>query len=84
MYITILLKMHPVSIFQPNSFRSSPSRYLLENLQISHKDVAAPKSLGKKWVEGELCRLIDRYGEKELDRIRNEAREHCVVLKMEK
>ena len=70
--------------FQPNSFRSSPSRYLLENLQISHKDVAAPKSLGKKWVEEELCRLIDRYGEKELGRIRNEAREHCVVLKMEK
>lgn len=70
--------------FQPNSFRSSPSRYLLENLQISHKDVAAPKSLGKNWVEQELCRLIERYGENELNRIREEAREHCVVLKMEK
>ena len=70
--------------FQPNSFRSSPSRYLLENLQISHKDVAAPKSLGKHWAEQELCRLLERYGEKELNRIRDEARANCSVLKMEK
>ena len=70
--------------FQPNSFRSSPTRYLLENLQISHKDVAAPKSLGKNWVEQELCRLLECYGEKELNRIRDEARENCLVLNMEK
>ena len=70
--------------FQPNSFRSSPTRYLLENLQISHKDVAAPKSLGKDWVEQELCRLLERYGERELNRIREEARANCSVLKMEK
>ena len=70
--------------FQPNSFRSSPTRYLLENLQISHKDVASPKSLGKKWVEQELCILLERYGEKELNRIRDEARDNYLVLKMEK
>ncbi|MCP4986495.1 MAG: cell filamentation protein Fic [Colwellia sp.] len=70
--------------FQPNSFRSSPTRYLLENLQISHKDVAAPKSLGKAWVEQELCRLLERYGERELNRIREEARANFSVLKMEK
>lgn len=70
--------------FQPNSFRSSPTRYLLENLQISHKDVAAPKSLGKDWVEQELCRLLERYGEKELNRIRDEARANCSMLNMEK
>lgn len=70
--------------FQPNSFRSSPTRYLLENLQISHKDVAAPKSLGKNWVEQTLCRLLERYGEKELNRIRDEAREYSSVLNLEK
>ncbi len=70
--------------FQPNSFRSSPTRYLLENLQISHKDVLAPKSLGKNWVEQELCRLLERYGEKELKRIRDEALSYCSVLSMEK
>ena len=31
--------------FQPNSFRSSPTRYLLENLQICHQDVIAPKTI---------------------------------------
>ncbi len=70
--------------FQLNSFRSSPARYLLENLQISHKDVAAPKSLGKDWVEQELCRLLERYGEKELNRIRDEARSNYAALEMEK
>jgi hypothetical protein len=70
--------------FHPKSFRSSPTRYLLENLQISHKDVVAPKSLGKNWAEQELCRLLERYGEKELNRIRDEARLNCSVLKMEK
>ena len=70
--------------FQPNSYRSSPTRYLLENLQISHKDVVAPKSLGKNWVEQELCRLLERYGEKELNRIRDEARMHYSMLKMDK
>jgi hypothetical protein len=70
--------------FQLNSFRSSPSRYLLENLQISHKDVIAPKSLGKKWVEQELCRLLERYGENELNQLRDEAQEHYLALNMEK
>jgi len=70
--------------FQPGSFRSSPTRYLLENLQISHKDVALPKSLGKNWVEQELCRLLERYGENELNRIRDEARANCSVLNMDK
>ncbi|MFT5707378.1 MAG: hypothetical protein ACI9ES_001669 [Oceanospirillaceae bacterium] len=70
--------------FQLNSFRSTPTRYLLENLQISHKDVVTPKSLGKDWVEQELCRLLERYGEAELNRIRDEARSYCSVLGMEK
>ena len=70
--------------FQPSVFRSSPARYLLENLQISHKDVASVKSLGKDWVEKELCRLLERYGEQELNRIRDQASEHCKALDMEK
>lgn len=71
-------------LFQPNCFRSSPTRYLLENLQISHKDVVTPKSYGKEWVEQTLCGLLERYGENELNRIRDEARDHCVALDMEK
>jgi hypothetical protein len=70
--------------FQPKSFRSTPTRYLLENLQISHSDVAAPKSLGKEWVEQELCRLLERYGEKELNRILDEAKAHYLILNMKK
>jgi len=68
--------------FQPNSFRSSPTRYLLENLQISHQDVAAPKSLGKAWVGQELCRLLERYGENELNRLRDEAKQFAPLLKI--
>jgi hypothetical protein len=33
---------------------------------------------------GWLCRLLERYGEKELNRIRDEARSNCSVLEMEK
>lgn len=70
--------------FQPNAFRSSPVRYLLENLQISHKDVDSVKSLGKAWVEKELCRLLERYGEQELNQIRDTARSHAQSLNMKK
>ena len=70
--------------FQPEMFRSSPPRYLLENLQVSHSDVETPKSLGKEWVERELCKLLERYGENELNRIRDQARQYCDTVKMEK
>jgi len=70
--------------FQPELFRSSPPRYLLENLQVSHSDVETPKSLGKDWVEQELCKLLESYGEGELNHIRDQARQHCKTLNMER
>jgi len=70
--------------FQLRSRKSAPERYLLENLQISHKDVSARKTLGKQWVEQELCRLLKEHGEQELSRIREQAQQNCEVLNMEK
>lgn len=70
--------------FVPCLFRSSAARYLLENLQISHSDVKAAKSFGKDWVEGELCKLLDKYGEAELSQIRDLVNENAQTLQLEK
>jgi len=78
----LIIEVHPGDVtaltqpFMPTLFRSAPSRYLLENLQIAHSDVDAPRALGRKWVEAELCKILERNGEAELNHIRDEAREY--------
>ena len=70
--------------FNPSLSRSSAARYLLENLQISHSDVQAIKSLGKEWVENELCKLLSKYGESELNQIRDLVKENAQTLQLMK
>lgn len=78
----LIIEVHPgdtsqlTQPFMPALFRSAPARYLLENLQIAHSDVAAPRALGREWVEAELCKLLERYGEEEINHIRDEARSY--------
>jgi len=78
----LIIEVHPgdttalTQPFMPALFRSAPARYLLENLQIAHSDVAAPRALGREWVETELAKLLERYGEAELNSIRDEARQY--------
>jgi Fic family protein len=72
--------------FVPNLRRSAPARYLLENLQSARKTAnkLQSKSYGKSWVEGELCKILARRGEVELNQIRDLARKHAHALKLEK
>lgn len=70
--------------FMPNLFKSMPARYLLENLQIAHRDVAAPRALGRDWVETELCKILERYGEEELNRLRDDARQYSRAANLDK
>ncbi|MEQ5806142.1 Fic family protein [Alteromonas sp. NFXS44] len=70
--------------FLPELFRSAPARMLLENLQIAHGDTSALKSLGKVWVEEKLCTYLDRYGEDELNRIRDMANKSASTLDMQR
>lgn len=70
--------------FLPELKRSAVPRLLLENLQIAHQDQKLVKSLGKIWVENKLCVLLERYGEGELNRIRDEALAYSEVLGMER
>ncbi len=78
----LIIEVHPgdtsqlTQPFMPALFRSAPARYLLENLQIAHSDVAAPRALGREWVETELAKLLERYGEDEINRIRDEAKQY--------
>jgi len=71
--------------FVPNLNRSSAPRYLLENLQAAKQTAKGQqtKSYGKAWVETELCKLLERGGEHELNQIREQARESCSVLGLE-
>ncbi len=71
-------------MFMPELSRTAPARHLMENLQISHRDVNAPKSLGKIWVEESLSKLLDRHGEKELNKIRDLALKNAEKLKLNK
>ena len=86
----LTIEVHPgnvtelIELFNPPLYRSSPARYLLENLQITHKDINAPKALGKQWVESELCKLLECNGEAELNRVRDSAREHHSTLGLHK
>ncbi|CAB0151239.1 hypothetical protein PSI9734_01652 [Pseudidiomarina piscicola] len=68
--------------FIPELKRSATPRLLLENLQIAHQNKQLVKSLGKEWVEEKLCSLLNRYGEDELNRIRDEASAHAELLDM--
>ncbi|MDB4260908.1 hypothetical protein N9856_04245 [Porticoccaceae bacterium] len=72
--------------FVPNLRRSAPARYLLENLQSARNTAnkLQSKAYGRLWVEGELCKILARRGEAELNEIRDLAREHARALKLEK
>jgi len=72
--------------FVPNLRRSAPARYLLENLQSARNTAnkLQSKAYGRLWVEGELCKILARRGEAELNKIRDLAREHARALKLEK
>lgn len=86
----LVIEVHPGNTsqltqpFMPTLFRSAPARYLLENLQIAHRDVAAPRALGLEWVETELCKILDRGGEAELNHIRDEARQYSRTANLTK
>ena len=68
----------------PKLFRSAPARYLLENLQIAHSDTAAPRALGREWVEAELCKLLERHGEDDINSIRDKARTYSADANLDK
>ncbi|MCC5879108.1 MAG: Fic family protein [Idiomarina sp.] len=70
--------------FMPHLRRSSAPRYLMENLSIAQRTVAVPKAYGRAWVEKELCRILERHGEAELNTIREQARSAAPSLKMER
>jgi len=86
----LIIEVHPgdttqfIQPFMPALFRSAPARYLLENLQVAHSDVAAPRALGREWVENELCKLLERYGEAEINRIRDDAKQYSVGANLAK
>ncbi len=65
-----------------NIYQSQYERALLENLQVSKG--AVPKSLGRKFVEQELYNRLLRSSEKEINRIRDRAREIADQLEMPK
>ena len=70
--------------FVPGLRRSAPARYLLENLQPARLSAGSKqaKAYGKAWVESELCKWLERRGERELNRFRDEARKYCQTLNM--
>jgi hypothetical protein len=65
-----------------NIYQSQYERALLENLQVSKGQV--PKSLGREFVEQELYNRLLRGGEREINRIRDRAKEIAEQLNMEK
>lgn len=64
--------------------RSNQARYLLENLKSSRLDKRERKTLGPKWVEGDLVRTIGVRGERALNEIREEAKGIAPGLGLEK
>lgn len=63
-------------------YQSQYERALLENLQVSKG--AVPKSLGREFIEQELYNRLLKGSEKELNRIRDRAREIADELDMTK
>lgn len=86
----LIIEVHPGDVtrltepFLPTLSRSAPARYLLENLQITHRDVDAPRALGRNWVELALRKILERNGEKELNVIRDEAKQYSHSAKLAK
>lgn len=86
----LVIHVHPgnvtelTELFVPQLKRSAPARFLMENLQLSHQDVALPKALGQQWVEQELLKRLECYGEADLNALRDAAKAHCLLLGMEK
>jgi hypothetical protein len=86
----LIIEVHPGDVtqliqpFLPTLFRSAPARFLLENLQVAHKDVAAPKSLGQEWVEKKLCQILELNGESELNQIRYNAKQYSETVGLTK
>ncbi len=86
----LIIEVHPgntkqlIEPFTPFLNRSEPARFLLENLLATHKDSQFPKALGQAWVESELCKVIQRRGEKALNEIREKAKQYSIGHNLQK
>lgn len=64
--------------------KSNRARCCLENLAPSRGNQNSKKTLGAKWVENELIKVIRERGEKGLNELRDEAKELAVPLDLDK
>lgn len=64
--------------------RSSEPRAYLENMQSTRSTADFPKTLNREAIEGKLEMVIRTRGEKELNKIRDEARTLSITLNMPK
>ena len=62
-----------VDQFVPALSRSGLPRRLMENLAETRSSAKVPKALGAKWVEQQLCKELERYGEASLNSVRDQA-----------
>ena len=72
-----------VQQFHLNMRGSKPARYFLENLVPSRGNKNSKKTLGIKWVESELVKIIRRGGDEAINDLRDEARGLSVYLGLE-
>jgi len=63
--------------------KSNRARICLENLTNSRGDKNNKKTLGPEWVENELIKIIRERGEKEVNRLRDEAKDLSAPLKLD-
>lgn len=70
--------------FMEKLFISSRARAFLENLQPSRKKETIKKSLSRKTLEERLDKIAQVYGEKELNRLRDESRVLAAKLNLKK
>jgi fido (protein-threonine AMPylation protein) len=73
-----------VEPFLPNLQRSNLSRRLLENLSPSRSTAKFPKTLGVCWVERQLSKELNKYGEASLNKVRDEAKKIACILDLNK
>ncbi len=64
--------------------RSAQARYCLENLSPSRLSSGVRRTLGDKWLEGELIKVLRMRGESGVNELRDEARELAPQLGLEK
>jgi fido (protein-threonine AMPylation protein) len=64
--------------------KSNRARYCLENMAASRGNKNSKKTLGAKWVENELIKVIRERGEKGLNELRDEAKELAALLDLAK